>query len=254
MDNRKKANIDEILEISTPKVKLSDVMMTRAVEKQIDIFLGEHAAHAELAKFKLAPRHKLLLSGPPGNGKTMLAEAMADALALPFAKAQQAGLIDCHLGETSKNIRGLFEYANSNPCLLLIDEIDGLSTSRTSGTQDLGEMKRVTVNLMLAVEALSPKSVLVAASNLVETLDAALVRRFDFKLSVEAPTPAQRIAVIGNALSPDITPGYDLTEHFEHLASLEIPNLHELTLRCQEIRRDLAINRGNGLLALLEKA
>lgn len=254
MDIMKKASISEILEIITPKVKLSDVMMTRAVEKQIDIFLGEHAAHEELAKFKLAPRHKLLLSGPPGNGKTMLAEAMADALSLPFAKAQQAGLIDCHLGETSKNVRSLFDYANSKPCLLLIDEIDGLSTSRTSGTQDVGEMKRVTVNLMLAVEALSPKSVLVAATNLVETLDPALVRRFDFKVLVEAPTPAQRIAVIGNALSPDITPGYDLTEHFERLALLPIPNLHELTLRCEEIRRDLAINQGKGINLLLEIA
>ena len=102
----------------------------------------EHARADVLRAHGLEPRHRVLLSGPPGNGKTSFAEAIAEALALPFFVVRYDLLIGSYLGETNTRLRRLFDYVRTQPSVLFFDEFDAIGKER-GDTHETGEIKRV---------------------------------------------------------------------------------------------------------------
>jgi len=78
----------------------------------------------------LKPRNRILLAGPPGNGKTSLAEALARELELPFLSIKLHELIGSHMGETGSNLGEIFKHAQSSNCLIFLDELDCLGSKR----------------------------------------------------------------------------------------------------------------------------
>ena len=78
----------------------------------------------------LEPRHRILLVGPPGNGKTSLAEAIAEALAVQFFVVRYDAIIGSFLGETATRLRRVFDYARTTPCVLFFDEFDAVGKER----------------------------------------------------------------------------------------------------------------------------
>jgi SpoVK/Ycf46/Vps4 family AAA+-type ATPase len=212
--------------------------------------VAEHHRSDELAAFKLSPRHKVLLSGPPGNGKTMLAEALAFELGVPFLSVSHGGLVDSHLGGTGKNIDKLFVYARTAPCVLFIDEFDGISIKR-AGASDVGEIRRVTNHLLIAIEKLPAYVTLVCATNAENLLDDAIKRRFDLTIEIPAPTRALKLLCAQRELAPALTPGKDVSNLADRVADLSLENLFYVTERCRQIRRDLVLNSGQGVEALL---
>lgn len=149
-------------------------------------FVAE-AIHAEqLAEAGLGSRHNLLLSGPPGTGKTFIAGHVAARLGMPFHVVRLDSIISSLLGDTAKNIRALFEYANNGPGFIFIDEIDAVAKKRDD-SRELGEIKRVVNTLIQALDSVDERTIVIAATNHAHLLDPAIFRRFPYHL--EAPLP-----------------------------------------------------------------
>lgn len=201
--------------------------------------LDEHARRTELATFRLEPRHKILISGPPGNGKTMLAEAFAFELNVPYLVAKPSGIMESYMGGTSKNLDKLVAYASSGPCVLFFDEFDGVSKQR-GGHQDVGEIHRVTNQLLLCMDQLPSHVTFICATNLDEMIDKAVLRRFDFHLRLPAPSEELRLKLARQELHPDLTPGHDLTAMALQVAQTSQENLHGVAELCRRLRRQLA--------------
>ncbi|WP_327015555.1 ATP-binding protein [Cryobacterium sp. GrIS_2_6] len=157
----------------------------------LTMLIRERAAREELRVAGLAPVSKVLLSGPPGVGKTMSAHWLAGHLGLPLIVVDLAQTMSSFLGESGRNIKGAFSEAEATECVFLIDEFDALA-KRRDDSSDIGELKRLVNVLLLELDAWTGRSLLVAATNHSQLLDPAVQRRFD--LAVEIPLPdAQEI-------------------------------------------------------------
>jgi SpoVK/Ycf46/Vps4 family AAA+-type ATPase len=114
-------------------------------------------------------------------------DALGEELALPVFVVRFDGLVGSYLGQTGIRLREVFRFAEATPCVLLIDEIDAVGRRRGK-LSDVGELDRVVVSLMQQLDLVQPAGLLVAASNIPDELDQALLRRFDFILEFPKPS------------------------------------------------------------------
>jgi len=131
--------------------------------------------------------NSLFLYGPPGNGKTSLAEAIANALMVPLYMVTYDTLIGAYLGETASNLAKLFEYARTRQCVLFFDEFETLGKER-GDRHETGEIKRVVSSLLMNIDALPSYVVVIAATNHEALLDIAAWRRFQVKIELGKPS------------------------------------------------------------------
>jgi SpoVK/Ycf46/Vps4 family AAA+-type ATPase len=163
--------------------------------------LVEEQTKASLLRAQgLSPRHRVLLVGPPGNGKTSLAESLAEALAVPFLVVRYDAIVASFLGETATRLRRVFEYARTIPCVLFFDEFDAVGKER-GDTHETGEIKRVVASLLMQMDDLPSSTVVVAASNHPELLDRATWRRFQIRVTLPAPSRTALEAYLGRFLT-----------------------------------------------------
>ena len=127
------------------------------------------------------PRMNILLWGPPGTGKTEFVKHLGKTLNSRVVVKMGSDLLSCWVGETEKNIKRAFEAAESDNAILFLDEIDGIVQDR-SGAQRSWEVTQVN-ELLHRMENF--KGVMVAATNFMDNLDAAIMRRFTFKLQFD---------------------------------------------------------------------
>lgn len=175
-----------------PVRRLSDMILTGDVLCQCQDFVEEHMRIDLLRSYNLDPRNRVLLIGPPGNGKTSLAEAFAAELRLPFLSLRYENVIGTYLGETASRLRTVFDSVRSRPCVLFFDEFETLGKER-GDIQETGEIKRVVSSLLLQIDDLPSHVVVVAATNHPELLDRAVYRRFQLRLRLKAPTISQQM-------------------------------------------------------------
>ena len=137
----------------------------------------------------------ILLVGPPGTGKTMIAKALSNEAGMNFFPVNSAAMIDRFVGMGAKNIRDVFAAARQNtPCIIFFDEIDAIGSNRLSATDN--SENRQTINAMLQeLDGFGTQDniLVIGATNCYETLDKALVRsgRFDRKISINPPMDAE---------------------------------------------------------------
>lgn len=147
----------------------------------------EDAKHiALLAERGVSARLGLLLYGPPGTGKTLLAGHIAASLQRPLYVARLDSLISSRLGETAKNIRGIFEFVPARNAVLLLDEMDAIAKLRDD-RHELGELKRVVNTVLQGLDSLTDDVVTVGATNHPQLLDPAIWRRFPYKIELSLP-------------------------------------------------------------------
>lgn len=130
----------------------------------------------KLSEMGIQYLNSLMLYGESGTGKTLFGRYLAYKLGLPFAYMNFSRAIDSHLGGTAKNISKAFEFVENHKCVFMIDEVDAIGTKRSKS--DLGEMTRVTIGLMQALDCIRNDTVLVGATNCLDMIDLALLRRF----------------------------------------------------------------------------
>lgn len=173
-----------------PETRIADVILSEGLERRIQAIIREHRERDALAAQDLHPRRKLLLSGPPGTGKTMTAAAVAGELGIPLFSVLLDGVITKYMGETAAKLRLVFEAAQSARGVYFFDEIDALATQR-GAENDIGEARRMLNSLLQFLDEDSSSSVLIAATNHPALLDHAIFRRFDASLAYELPTADQ---------------------------------------------------------------
>jgi len=173
-----------------PQRSLVDLILPATVEVALQQLIEEHHRADLLRSHALEPRNRVLLAGPPGNGKTTIAEGIAEALSCPLLEVRYEAVIGSYLGETAQRIAQVFEHARARRCVLFFDEFDAIGKER-GDVHETGEIKRVVSSLLLQIDALPSYVIVVTASNHPELLDRAVWRRFQIRLELPKPVPAQ---------------------------------------------------------------
>lgn len=140
-----------LLHETEPLSRLNDLVLPTTVRQSATDLIEEHHRRDLLRSHGVEPRHRILLEGPPGSGKTTLAEAIASEVAVPLLTVRYEGLIGSFLGETASRLDALFSAVRIRPCVLFFDEFDAVAKER-GDTHETGEIKRVVSSLLLQVE------------------------------------------------------------------------------------------------------
>ncbi len=162
------------------------------VGQSLQQVIVERSHTEQLLQAGLHPIRSVLLSGPPGVGKTMSAHWLAWQLNLPLLILDLATVMSSFLGKTGSNVRSVIDYARSFPCVLLLDEFDSVA-KRRDDERDVGELRRLVTVLLQAIDEWPSTSLLVAATNHPDSLDPAVWRRFDLVLDLDNP-PSELVA------------------------------------------------------------
>lgn len=170
-----------------PFSRLTDLVLPAAVRQATAEVVEEHHRRDLLRSHGVEPRHRILVEGPPGTGKTSLAEAIATEIAVPLLTVRYEALIGSFLGETASRLEALFSAVRIRPCVLFFDEFDTVAKER-GDTHETGEIKRVVSSLLLQVDRLPSHVIVVAATNHAELLDRAVWRRMQVRVSLPKAT------------------------------------------------------------------
>lgn len=181
------SQIEKLLYKGAPKVSLKDLYLEESTLQTVNEFVQEQYRSDLLRSHNLEPRHRILLTGAPGNGKTFLAEAIASELMVPFYRVRYDGIITSYLGETASRLSKLLEYMSQEHCVLFFDEFDAIGKER-GDTHETGEIKRLVNSLLLQMDELPSYVVVIAATNHPELLDRAVWRRFQIKIELGKPS------------------------------------------------------------------
>ncbi|PIL32362.1 transporter [Ganoderma sinense ZZ0214-1] len=187
-----------------PTTRLSDLGGVDAcIEKMLEL-VAMPLCHPEIYLHTgVQPPRGVLLHGPPGCGKTMLAHAIAGELGVPFINISAPSVVSGMSGESEKTLRDTFDGAKRvAPCLLFIDEIDAITPKRESAQREME--RRIVAQFLTCMDDMSWEKndnkpvVVIGATNRPDSLDAALRRagRFDHEISMGVPDEEARAQIL----------------------------------------------------------
>lgn len=190
---------DLIIEKLTSDYRFDNLVCDASVREELEYFVREHKEIESLRKLNLPISNKVLFYGPSGCGKTLASYVLAGELDKLMVVVNLGAIVSSKLGETSKNLAKVFRQATQEECIIFIDEFDSLGKLRDY-SQDHGEMKRVVNTILQLFDYMPQDSIFIAATNQVEMIDEALLRRFDLKLHLDLPDEKQIRELIGKTL------------------------------------------------------
>ncbi|AZB26744.1 AAA family ATPase [Chryseobacterium bernardetii] len=170
------------------QVSLNDVFLNKDSKDQLIQLIKEHTYSKELQEYGLPVNHKILLQGSSGCGKTMTAKAIANALGKNIIILNLSNIVSSRIGETSQNIKMIFDKAARERSVLFLDELDQIGKARGSDDKDVGEMRRLVNTLLQLIDYYPENALLLCATNHPEIIDTALLRRFQLRINYEMPS------------------------------------------------------------------
>lgn len=188
--------VDHLQEV-IPRRTLDELVLPDDCIQVVLEIVEEQSRSSLLRSFGMEPRNRLLFAGPPGTGKTTLAEAIAEALGLSMFVVRYESLIGSYLGETAARLRRIFDYARTTPMVLFFDEIDSIAKER-GDEHETGEIKRVVSSFLMQVDELPSYTIVIGATNHPELLDRAAWRRFQVRLNLPLPSRQAVGEYVGN--------------------------------------------------------
>ena len=190
---------------SPPLTNLSELGGMDDIVSQLMELIGLPILHPEIYKTTgVEPSRGILLHGPPGCGKTTIANALAGELKVPFISVSAPSVVSGMSGESEKKVRELFQEAKSlAPCIMFIDEIDAITPKRDGGAQREME-RRIVAQLLTSMDELSFEKtnykpvIVIGATNRPDSLDSALRRagRFDREICLNVPNELARLNIL----------------------------------------------------------
>ncbi|WP_026967432.1 AAA family ATPase [Algoriphagus terrigena] len=237
--NAAQKELNDLLELVSPEIKLKDMVLSSEIQETLAKVIHEQKHLNKLLNHNLQPRRKLLLIGTPGSGKTMTAHALAGELGLPLFIIRLDGLISRYLGESIAKLRLIFDAMVDFRAVYLFDEFDSIGSTRTQG-QEVGEIKRVLNSFLLQIEKDKSNSLIIAATNLPESLDTALFRRFDDIIQYGNPSINQIHQIFSSRLNEiGLTLDWDFNNLSQLSSGLSYAEVHKI---CEDIWKDFLLN------------
>ena len=187
--------------MTNSKVKFDDVAGADEEKTEMAELVSYLKEPRKYAKFGAKLPKGVLLVGPPGCGKTLLAKAVAGEAGVPFYYISGSDFVEMFVGVGAGRVRDMFRVAKENaPCLVFIDEIDAVGRQRGAGLGGGNDEREQTLNqLLVEMDGFSDNSgiIVIAATNRDDVLDPALLRagRFDRKITVSLPDKTGREAI-----------------------------------------------------------
>ncbi len=177
---------------------------TGKVQSALNRLVEERKNTEILMKAGLEPTRTILFTGPPGVGKTLSAQWMARQLNLPLMILDLSAVMSSYLGRTGTNLRYVLDYAKSENCILLLDELDAIA-KRRDDAGEIGELKRLVTVLLQQLDDWPSSGLLIAATNHSDLLDPAVWRRFEQLIEFDLPD-AERVKVYLDYLFEEFAP------------------------------------------------
>ncbi|KAG0304151.1 hypothetical protein BGZ98_005874 [Dissophora globulifera] len=191
-------------EHAPPKIRLEDLGGVDHFIEKVKEYVMMPLAHPEVyAHMGVKPPRGILLHGPPGTGKTMMANAIAGSLGVPFITISAPSVVSGMSGESEKKIREVFEEAKElAPCLMFIDEIDAITPKRETAQREME--RRIVAQLLTCMDDLNLENtngkpvMIIGATNRPDSLDPALRRagRFDLEINIGVPDQDSREQIL----------------------------------------------------------
>jgi len=235
--SRPRGELANLLTVTYPKVRLSDMVLDNTLEKQIQRIIKEQRHAARILAHGLSPRRKLLLMGPPGTGKTLTASVLASELGIPLFQVRLDGLITKFMGETAVKLRQIFDATKETRGIYFFDEFDAIGSQRGL-TNDVGEIRRVLNSFLQMIEQDQSHSLIIAATNHADILDHALFRRFDDVLNYTLPDKTQIASLLRARLHQFSAKGISWKKLSEFAAGLSYA---EITRVAEEVLKEVLI-------------
>jgi SpoVK/Ycf46/Vps4 family AAA+-type ATPase len=222
-----------------PAVNLSDIIASPNITEKIERIILEFVQRDKLRKHDLENRRKILLSGPPGTGKTFTASIIANELNLPLYTVLMDKMVTKFMGETSAKLRQIFDVIKQKQGVYLFDEFDAIGGER-SRDNDVGEIRRVLNSFLQFIERDDSDSLIIAATNNKALLDQALFRRFDDVILYNLPTEEEKLGLLKNRLARfSKTKGVNFKQLLPNINGLSHA---EISLACLDAIKETILN------------
>ena len=172
--------------------QMDELYLSDEIKQETERFLLERRNADLLIEKGLLPSNKILLEGPPGNGKTSYVSALAKLVGIPLLNTNSSLLLDSYMGKSEQNVSLLFNHLPES-CIIFFDEFDALASERLRGdTSAMRAYNSIVTTFLLNLDGLRPSVIFIAATNKSDYLDKALLRRFDIRMEFENPTDEEK--------------------------------------------------------------
>jgi SpoVK/Ycf46/Vps4 family AAA+-type ATPase len=239
-----RSDLATILSVHYPKTLLSNMVLDDDLKTRLSRIVHEQRQRGRLKSHGLNARRKLLLTGPPGTGKTMTASALAGELDLPLFSVLLHGILTKFMGEAAAKLRLIFDAMIEMRGVYLFDEIDALGAKRDSDN-DVGEARRILNSFLQFLEQDHSDAIIVATTNHESLLDRALFRRFQAILKYQLPSAALTIEALQMRLQ-----SFDVSDVDWQTTAIEARGLShaDIMAAAEDAARNAILDRGPKIL------